>query len=188
MILPDWLQPFLTMDISVWEKIARTVAVYLGILILVRVAGKRLLAQMNSLDLVVILLLSNVVQNAIIGADNSVLGAMVGAVVLVGFNALLDRIAATTMGRRLLVGKATEVIKDGSVDHAALARLGVSTAELDLALRRQGSDDVSEVEFAALEPEGEIVVTLKPGERSATKQDLAEAVSELKLLIARTAR
>ena len=98
MTLPDWLQPFLTMDISFWEKILRTVVVYLGILILIRVAGKRLLAQMNSLDLVVILLLSNVVQNAIIGPDNSVLGAMIGAVVLVGFNALLDRFAVDPGG------------------------------------------------------------------------------------------
>ena len=61
--------------------------------ILLRVAGKRLLGQMNPLDLVVVLLLSNVVQNAIIGPDNSVLGALVGAVVLVGFNAVLDRMA-----------------------------------------------------------------------------------------------
>ena len=184
MTLPDWLQPFLTMDISFWEKVLRTLVVYLGILILVRVAGKRLLAQMNSLDLVVILLLSNVVQNAIIGPDNSVLGAMIGAVVLVGFNALLDRYAATPRGRRLLVGNATEVVRDGHVDHAALSRLGISTAELDLTLRRQGSDDPSEVQTASLEPEGEIVVTLKPGERSATKDDLAAAVAELRSLIA----
>lgn len=184
MTLPEWLQPFLTMDISFWEKILRTVVVYLGILILIRVAGKRLLAQMNSLDLVVILLLSNVVQNAIIGADNSVLGAMIGAVVLVGFNAVLDRFAVTPVGRRWLVGHATEVIRDGKVDQAALARLGISSAELDLTLRRQGSDDPSEVESAALEPEGEIVVTMKAGERAATRDDLAAAVAELKSLIA----
>jgi uncharacterized membrane protein YcaP (DUF421 family) len=185
MTLPDWLQPFVTMDISVWEKVARTIVVYLGIAILVRIAGKRLLAQMNSLDLIVVLLLSNVVQNAIIGPDNSVLGAMVGAVVLIGFNVLLDRLSTRySFGRRLLVGSATEVIRDGRVDTAALTRLGISPAELDLALRRQGSDDVAEVERAALEPEGEIVVTLKPGERSATKDDLAAAVAELRSLIA----
>jgi uncharacterized membrane protein YcaP (DUF421 family) len=184
MTVPEWLLPFLTSDISVWEKIARTVVVYLGILILIRFAGKRLLAQMNSLDLVVLLLLSNVVQNAIIGPDNSVLGAMIGAVVLVGFNALLDRFAVTRMGRGLLVGNPTKVIDDGRVDLAALARLGISTTELDLSLRRQGSDDPSEVESATLEPEGEIVITLKPGERSATKDDLATAVAELKSLIA----
>ena len=69
------------------EKVIRTVAVYLGILIVIRVAGKRLMGQMNSQDLVVVLLLSNVVQNAIIGEDNSLVGGLLGAVVLVVVNA-----------------------------------------------------------------------------------------------------
>ena len=72
------------------EKVIRTVAVYLGILIVIRVAGKRLMGQMNSQDLVVVLLLSNVVQNAIIGEDNSLVGGLLGAVVLVVVNAGLD--------------------------------------------------------------------------------------------------
>lgn len=106
---PEWLAPFLTLDIPLWEKVLRTIVVYLGIAILIRVAGKRLLAQMNSLDLVVVLLLSNVVQNAIIGPDNSVLGGMVGAVVLVAFNALLDRVATfNSFGRWLLFGRGTD--------------------------------------------------------------------------------
>lgn len=185
MTVPDWLLPFVTSDISLWEKVLRTVAVYLVIAILIRIAGKRLLAQMNSLDLVVVLLLSNVVQNAIIGPDNSVLGAVVGATVLIGFNAVLDRIAeSSSRGRRLLVGTPTQIVADGRVDTAALARLGINPTELELALRRQGADDVSELERAALEPEGEIVVTLKPGERAATRADLAAAVAELKSLIA----
>lgn len=184
MTVPQWLLPFITSDISVWEKVLRTVVVYLAIAVLIRVAGKRLLAQMNSLDLVVVLLLSNVVQNAIIGPDNSVLGGLIGAVVLIGFNAGLDRFAGRTpFGRRLLVGTGTDLIVDGRLDEAALARLGIDPTELDLALRRQGADEVEEVERAALEPEGEIVVTLKPGERSVTRNDLAAAVAELKSLI-----
>lgn len=188
MTVPEWLLPFVTMDISLWEKVARTVVVYLGIAILLRVAGKRLLGQMNSLDLVVVLLLSNVVQNAIIGPDNSVLGAMIGAVVLVSFNALLDRISHRSPAfKRLLGGSATEVVSNGVVDAAALDRLGISRSELDLALRRQGSDEPGQVQRASLEPEGEIVVTLKTGDRSVTKDDLTAAVAELKSLIARTA-
>lgn len=184
MTVPEWLAPFVSMDISVWEKVLRTVVVYLGIAILIRVAGKRLLAQMNSLDLVVVLLLSNVVQNAIIGPDNSVLGGLLGAVVLIGFNAVLDRVAAfNSFGRWLLFGRGTDLITDGEVDVAELARIGLNQSELDLALRRQGADDVSEVQRAALEPEGEIVVTLKPGERTATRDDLDRAVSELRALI-----
>jgi uncharacterized membrane protein YcaP (DUF421 family) len=187
MTIPDWLHPFLSMDISLWEKVLRTIVVYLGIAILIRIAGKRLLAQMSSLDLVVVLLLSNVVQNAIIGPDNSVLGGMIGAVVLIGFNAVLDRLAESNPKvRRLLIGHGTDLIVDGEVDREALSRLGLSQGELDLALRRQGADEVVEVERAALEPEGEIVVTLKPGERTATRDDLAAAVAELKSLIAAT--
>ena len=157
MTVPEWLLPFISSDITLWEKVLRTVVVYAAITILIRVAGKRLLGQMNSLDLVVVLLLSNVVQNAIIGPDNSVLGAIVGAVVLVGFNALLDRLSHVSPAmRRLLVGQPTQVIEDGEVDHAALRRLGISLGELDLALRRQGSDEPGQVQVAALEPEGEI--------------------------------
>lgn len=184
MTLPEWLAPFVTIDVSLWEKVLRTIVVYLAIAILIRVAGKRLLAQMNSLDLVVVLLLSNVVQNAIIGPDNSVLGGLIGAVVLIGFNALLDRVAAfNDFGRWLLFGRGTDLIVDGKLDDRALARIGLNRGELDLALRRQGADDIAEVQRAALEPEGEIVVTLKPGERSATRDDLDRAVAELKALI-----
>lgn len=184
MTVPDWLLPFVTMDIPLWEKVLRTIVVYLGIAILLRVAGKRLLGQMNSVDLVVVLLLSNVVQNAIIGPDNSVLGGLVGAVVLVGFNALTDRVVEfTAIGRRLLRGEPTEVIREGVADDAALARLGISRGELEIALRRQGSDDVHEVAVATLQPEGEILVVLKPGERTATRDDLDRAVQELRTLI-----
>lgn len=89
----DWVSLFSAIDIPWLEKVVRTVAVYLGIAVLIRLAGKRLMAQMNSLDLVVVLLLSNVVQNAIIGEDNSLVGGLLGAVVLVAVNAGLDRLA-----------------------------------------------------------------------------------------------
>ena len=72
------------LGISPWEKAIRTAAVYLALLALLHLAGKRELAQLNSLDLVVLLLLSNVVQNAVIGNDNSLLGGLLGAVVLIG--------------------------------------------------------------------------------------------------------
>ena len=109
---------------------------------------------------------------------------MVGAVVLVAFNALLDRVATfNSFGRWLLLGRGTDLIADGRLDDRALARIGLNRSELDLALRRQGADDVAEVQRAALEPEGEIVVTLKPGERTATRDDLDRAVAGLKVLI-----
>ena len=177
--------PFITMDIGLGEKILRTVVVYLAIAILLRVAGRRLLAQMNSLDLVVVLLLSNVVQNAIIGPDNSVLGALVGAVVLIGFDLLLD-VVTQRSGRlsRLLEGRPVELVRDGKPDAAALSRVGIDDRELALALSRQGVDEVSQVRAASLESAGDLLIDLKPGDRPATRDDLAAAVADLKALIA----
>ena len=177
----DWAALLTGMDIPPVEKIVRTIAVYLGILILVRLGGKRLLAQMNNLDLVVVLLLSNVVQNAIIGDDNSLTGGLLGALVLVVFNALIDRLAqAWPTLKWLLDGKPAEVITDGEIDHAAVTRLGITDNELVAALRQQGADAAHEVQRAALLPSGELMVKLKRGEQSATRDELAAAVAEIK--------
>lgn len=181
----EWFTPFVTMDIGLAEKVARTIAVYLVIAILLRVAGRRLLAQMNSLDLVVVLLLSNVVQNAIIGPDNSVLGAVIGAVVLIGFDLLLDLLTQRSRRmRHLLEGRPVQLVQDGTVDRVALARVGIRDRELALALSRQGIDKVAQVRAASLETAGDLLVDLKPGERPVTRDDLAAAVAELKDLIA----
>lgn len=186
MVLLDvWIDLFTHLDLSLSEKVIRTIAVYLGIVVLIRLAGKRLMAQMNSLDLVVVLLLSNVVQNAIIGPDNSLLGGLIGAVVLIGANDLLDRVGQRWPAARwLLEGRATRVIHDGVVDDAAVARLGLTDSELVHALRQQGADRPEEVRSAVLEPSGELTVRLKPAEQAATKADLESAVAELRQLIA----
>ncbi|WP_231928155.1 DUF421 domain-containing protein [Devriesea agamarum] len=167
------------------DKVLRTVLVYLGVLIIVRVAGKRLLAQMNSMDLVVVLLLSNVVQNAIIGPDNSLLGGIVGAVVLVLFNSLVERSARRWRPlRHIIEGPSSTVIRDGAVDDRALARLGLTRGELSTALRRQGADTVQEVELAQIEPGGSITVDLRPEEQSVSRADLDRATAQLRQQIA----
>ncbi|HUS62294.1 MAG TPA: hypothetical protein VMY34_08860, partial [Acidimicrobiales bacterium] len=81
-----------TIGIPILEKVLRTVAIYGGVLALLRIGGKRDLAQLNSFDLVVLLLLSNVVQNAVIGDDTSLLGGLIGAATLVAVNALVVRL------------------------------------------------------------------------------------------------
>ncbi len=180
----EWYTPFVTMDIGLLEKVLRTVVVYLGIVLLLRLAGKRLLAQMNSLDLIVILLLSNVVQNAIIGPDNSVLGAMIGAVVLIGFDLALDWLTDRFGWLQSVdVGNEVRLIKDGRPDLAAQNRVGVDGRELARALRRQGVDDPRQVDEAYLEPAGELLIDLKPEARSVTQADLQAAVAELRELI-----
>src|SRR3954451_9792522 len=99
------------MGIPLAEKVVRTVAVYGGMAILLRLFGKRDLAQLNSFDLVVLLLLSNVVQNAIIGPDNSLVGGLIGAAVLVGFNAVVVRaVSRNKVTDQLFEGRPTDLV------------------------------------------------------------------------------
>jgi len=168
------------MGVPPLEKVVRTIAVYVGILLIIRIAGKRLMAQMNSLDLVVVLLLSNVVQNAVIGDDSSLAGGLLGAVVLVVVNSLLDRLAQVfPVLDRVLNGRSTEVVHEGKVNDAALVRLGMTRQELVNALQQQGVEEVVDVETAHMEPGGTLTVRARPGSRSVTIDDLRRAVEEL---------
>ncbi|HWG61227.1 MAG TPA: YetF domain-containing protein [Streptosporangiaceae bacterium] len=165
------------------EKIIRTISVYALIALLFRFAGKRGLASMNTFDFVVIFLLSNVVQNAIIGNDTSLTGGIVGAVTLVAVNAAVNRlIAANATAARIFDGRATTVISDGHVIQQALVRLGLRRSELDHAVRLENGDDVSEVSVGSLEPGGQLVLSLKTGEQGATKADIADLRSQLSRL------
>src|SRR5436853_7830103 len=105
------------MGVPIAEKAIRTVAVYFGILLLLRLAGKRDLAQLNSFDFVVLLLLSNVVQNAIIGDDNSLTGGLLGAVILVLGNAIVVRLVRRhDVAVRLFEGTPSVLVRDGELD------------------------------------------------------------------------
>ena len=155
------------------EKVLRTVLVYGGLVVLLRVAGKRDLAQLNSFDLVVLLLLSNVVQNAVIGSDNSVAGGLLGAAVLVAVNAGVVRLANRYPWLlRLFEGSPTTLIQDGRPAPGALRRLGLRRGDVVAACRRQGADDISEIKQATLSPGGSIVVTLDEDHRDVTIADL----------------
>ncbi len=175
------------------EKVVRTVAVYAVLALLLRLAGKRDLAQLNTFDLVVMLLLSNVVQNAVIGDDNSLVGGLLGAAVLIGLNAATVRLAAANgTVSRLFEGTPTVLIRDGRYDERALRREGLRRADVDAAVRRQNANDPGEVALATLEPGGTVVVTLKPSAQDATQGDvsalghrLEEMSAKLDTLLAR---
>ena len=150
------------LGISPAEKAVRTAAVYLTLLVLLHVAGKRQLAQLNSFDLVVLLLLSNVVQNAIIGDDNSLLGGLLGAVILLAANGVLVRFAfMSPRFGKAIQGGATVVARDGRADDEQLRKLAITHEELVAGLRRQGLelDDTLKV---TLEPEGTFNATPRP--------------------------
>ncbi len=169
------------LDVPVTEKVLRTVLVYAGLVLLMRVAGKRVLSQLNTFDLVVVLLLSNVVQNAIIGPDNSVLGGLIGAVVLVAVNAVWERLAtASDASARVVEGRPSILVRDGVADLGTIARVGLRLPEVMAALHRQGADRIEDVQVASLEPGGAIRMELTEDARSASYGELRAAVAELR--------
>jgi uncharacterized membrane protein YcaP (DUF421 family) len=150
------------LGVSPAEKAVRTAAVYAALLVLLHLTGKRQLAQLNSFDLVVLLLLSNVVQNAIIGNDNSLLGGLLGAAILLGVNYVLVRAAfMSPRFGKTIQGGSTVLYENGKLDHKALRREAVTREELVAALRRQGLD-LDQVEEVLLEPEGTFNAVPKP--------------------------
>lgn len=174
-----------TVTVPLGEKVLRTIGVYLGILLLLRLAGKRDLAQLNTFDLVVLLLLSNVVQNAVIGNDNSLLGGLVGATTLIVVNSFVVRIVRRSDPiDRLLEGTPTTLAVDGQIDDDALARLGLRRADVVLALRKQGAMSIDDVAQAILEPGGSILLTLCEGAEPATRTDVARLEAKLDQLLA----
>jgi uncharacterized membrane protein YcaP (DUF421 family) len=167
-------------QIPVLEKILRTVVVYATIVVLFRVAGKRDLAAFNTFDFVVIFLLSNVVQNAVIGNDNSVTGGVIGAATLVAINSAVNRVqVASPRAARVLEGTPTPVIKDGNVIPGALRRLALRPSEVDHAIRVQNGDGISEVADGTMEPTGQLILSLKPEDQSATKGDITDLNTRL---------
>lgn len=168
--IPDGL---LSMGVPVAEKVLRTIGVYLGLLAILRVAGKRDLAQLNSFDLVVLLLLSNVVQNAVIGPDNSLTGGLLGAVVLVAVNSVVVRLSHRSQRfSRIVEGTESVLVVDGTPDEAVMRSLPLREAELLAAVHRQGASTLAEVQRATIAPDGTITVQFRPEDENATKGDL----------------
>jgi uncharacterized membrane protein YcaP (DUF421 family) len=141
------------------EKLLRPIIVYLVLVLLLRLFGKRELAQLNPFDLVVLLSLSNTVQNAIIGDDNSITGGVIGAFSLLAINWIVVRILFRSPRlTRLLEGGAAVLIRDGQVDRKMLQRESLTDEELIEVIHRQGFEHVSEVRRCELEPNGTFYV------------------------------
>jgi uncharacterized membrane protein YcaP (DUF421 family) len=177
-----------TIGVPVTEKILRTIVVYLAVLVLLRVFGKRTAAQLNSFDLVVLLLLSNVVQNAVIGPDNSLLGGLLGAGVLVLVNDGVVRVFRRSERiDRALEGVQARLVDDGDFVATELRRLGIRTSDLEVALRKQGAEHVRQVRSADLYPSGAIVVDLDRRAHDASFADVERLERKLDRLIAAVA-
>ncbi len=167
--------------ISILEKIVRPVLVYVFLVVGLRLAGKRELAQLNAFDLVVLLTLSNTVQNAIIGPDNSVLGGVIGATTLLVFNYVVVRfVFAHPKVERFIEGDAELLVRGGKVLAERLRAEGITLNELEAVSRRQGFGSLNEVDKAILEANGGITfVARKPRAHEARHQDVMKRLDDL---------
>lgn len=151
-------------DISILEKIIRPAVVYLFLLLAFRVAGKRELGQMTPFDLIVLLTISNILQNAMIGPDNSLGGGLIGAVTMITLNGILARVTFQFPRlARVLNGEPTLLIENGQIKDANLRRELMTVEEVQRALRKHDLDweDIPRVERAMLELDGTVTIHLK---------------------------
>ncbi|MCE0522265.1 MAG: DUF421 domain-containing protein [Methylacidiphilales bacterium] len=142
-----------------WEFVARALLVYSFLLIILRLTGKRQIGQMSPFDLVLLLVLSNAVQNSMNGGDNTVLGGMILAGTLVAFNALLGVVTHYSPAAGKWVEGTPEIlVYDGRVMKKTMEREGLSMDELEGAMRVAGCEKVEDVHLATMEVNGQISI------------------------------
>ena len=175
-----WTNMFV-LGVPIAEKILRPIIVYIFLIIGLRLSGKRELAQLNPFDLIVLLTLSNTVQNAIIGNDNSVTGGVIGAASLLAVNYLVVRFLYDHRNLDQLVeGSPDVLIENGKVHEQKLKRELITKEELAAAARKQGFDSLSEVQQCVLEPGGTLSFTArKPATEDIRHQELLKKFDAL---------
>ena len=166
------------LNIPILEKILRPIIVYGFLIVGLRLSGKRELAQLNPFDLVVLLTLSNTVQNAIIGEDNTVAGGLIGAATLLLVNYLVIRfLFAHERVDRFVEGDPDVLIDHGRVLKSRLKKELLTPQELETAAHRQGFASLQEIDRAVLEPGGGISFSGKKPARDQVQQ--AELIRRL---------
>src|SRR6266404_9212672 len=181
-----WRDMFV-MGLPFLEKILRPVFVYAFLVVSLRLFGKRELVQLNPFDLVVLLTLSNTVQNAIIGEDNTVTGGIIGATSLLIVNYLVVRFLYRHRSLDQFVeGRSDILIEDGKVKTQHLRKELITMAQLEAAARKQGFDSLSEVQQCVLEPGGTIsFIGKKPDTDELRHQAMLKRMDELVAEIAK---
>ena len=157
----DWLSqvfshPSLTGAIGI---VGKTTVVYLFLVVGLRLLGKRELGQMTIYDLVLLIVLANAVQNAMVGNDSSLGGGIIAAVTLLVINRLFNLVLSRSPKlEHFMVGEPTLIVNDGVIIENRLRREGVTHEQLMAALREHGLDDLNDVHLAILEVDGTISV------------------------------
>ena len=142
-----------------WQIVVRTMIVYAVVVLGLRLLGKRQLGQMTIFDLVMILLIANAVQNAMVGTDTSLGGGLVAALTLLAVNAAVTRLVnLSPFAERLFEGAPTLLVKDGGFVAENLRREGLAKEEVEMAIREHGIETTEGVRVAYLEPDGTISV------------------------------
>jgi uncharacterized membrane protein YcaP (DUF421 family) len=175
------LESMFHLHLPLLEKILRPMIVFVCLVGFLRLFGKRELAQLNAFDLVVLLSLSNTVQNAIIGEDNSVTGGLIGALSLLTINWVAARLLfRLPKVNQALEGDETVLIRKGKVDQKAMEKEALTEIELLSVVHKQGLNRFSEVEKCVLEPNGTFYVeAITPSIGDAERADVLKAVRAL---------
>jgi uncharacterized membrane protein YcaP (DUF421 family) len=183
----DMWKDMFVLALPIAEKVLRPIVVYGFLVISLRLSGKRELVQLNPFDLVVLLTLSNTVQNAIIGDDNTVTGGIIGAASLLLVNYLVVRFLYNHRALdQLIEGKADILIEDGKVRTQHLKRELITMAQLEAAARKQGFESLSEVQQCVLEAGGTLTfLGKKPGTDEARHRELLQRFDALTAELAR---
>ncbi len=161
--------------IPAWHIIIRTLVIYLAVFIGLRLTGKRELGQMTVFDLVVILLIANAVQNAMVGPDVSLTGGVIAAGVLLAANWVVAqlRLRSPHWGK-LLEGTPTVLIKDGTFVDSNLRKEGVERSELEMVMREHGVESAHDVRLAVLETDGTISIVPMQSEVVRTRKHIRQ--------------
>ncbi len=150
-----------------WEFVLRALLVYGFLLILLRLTGKRQIGQMSPFDLVLLLVLSNAVQNSMNGGDNTVLGGMILATTLVTCNAVVSYVTyRNKTAEKMVEGEPAVLIFDGDLIEKNLEREGLSLTELEGAMREAGCENIKDVHLATMEINGQISIVREKGSKN----------------------
>jgi uncharacterized membrane protein YcaP (DUF421 family) len=153
-------QSMFSLPVPVSEKILRAAIIYGFLVLALRVGGKRELAQLSSLDFILLMAVANAVQNGIIGNDNSITGGVIGAVTLFVINGvLMASVYASVKLRRTVFGKPTVLYRDNQEDRSGMVRALMTHEDLEVAVQRQGFNGLDEVDQVVLEPSGTVIAT-----------------------------
>jgi uncharacterized membrane protein YcaP (DUF421 family) len=168
------------------EKILRPILVYAFLIFGLRLAGKRELAQLNPFDLVVLLTLSNTVQNAIIGDDNTITGGIIGASTLLFVNyALVRFLSRHETLERLIEGEPDVLIENGQITGNCMNKEAISVLELEAAAHKQGFASLDEIDRAILDPNGSIAFfAKKPDPETARHEEIMKQLEQMRAQLA----